>query len=140
MQPITLNFSGKSVRLLTLLDQLKTLPTINVSHDELAKDRTFANRSRAVDDSEEEVSVYRQDGAYVVLTGRKVIDAAWAANTTKFPARLVSKHALKHMQSMGENTQVHTPKAQFMRPITPGALRGDPQQARLPQGETSDQR
>lgn len=106
MQPITLNFHGKSVRLLTLLEQLKTLPLISVGHEELNPELTFANRTRAVDDSEEEVSVYLHDGKYIVLTGRKVIDNAWAENVTTFNARLVSKHALKHLQSMGENTKV----------------------------------
>lgn len=111
MTPITLNFHGKSVRLLTLLEQLKSFPLIDVSHEELDSGQTFANRSRAVDDSEEEVSVYKHEGAYIVLTGRKAIDLAGAENRTTFAARLVSKHAFKRLQSMGEDTKVKAPAA-----------------------------
>ena len=128
MQPITLSFHGKSVKLVTLLDQLKTLPLIDVRFDELAKENRYANRGRPIEDNEEEISVFRIDGYYIVLTGKSALEKVKTFQS--FKARLVSKQALKHLQFMGDDTQVRGGKSQFMRPISPAALRG----------ETSDQR
>lgn len=121
MQPITLSFHGKSVKLITLLDQLKSLPLIDVRFDELAKENRFANRGRPIEDSEEEISVFKVDGYYVVLTGKSALEKIKTGQS--FKARLLSKHALKHMQAV----TAEAPMAEAIRP----QAKGKPQQAVL---------
>jgi hypothetical protein len=121
MQPITLSFHGKSVKLITLLDQLKTLPLIDVRFDELAKENRYANRGRPIEDNEEEISVFKVDGYYVVLTGKSALEKIKTGQS--FQARLLSKHALKHMQAI----TIDAPVVAAVKPMT----KGKPQQAAL---------
>ena len=99
-----LHHGDKSIDLSALLKSLKAFPQIDLSKNDLQKVE-FARLSGAAENANNEIVVFKHEGKYIVFSGRQQVLDFVKAPGVKIKVRLMSKHALKHLETISTPLQ-----------------------------------